>query len=195
MKIASSKNIKKTPMKKGEYKQWSCGDTNLTLFRDSKFVYFIDNCFEQNKLGRIYRRKKGRSSRKRYIVPYVIQYYNNTMGSVDAANSRRKNHMIGTKHVRKNNRCYLGLFDQVVLQNAALMYAAYKGWKRVDQTTLRIQLCKDWVMQHQLLHPISRIAKSKTINALGNALRNRGYATNHVHRLVHIGTHRTNRIR
>ena len=139
---ARFKKLKKK-LRKGQYKQWyTRRGLHLTLFHDSKFVNMFDTCIDQDKLAVIQRRRK-KKERKRsrrwrvnYTVPKVIEYYNKTMGSVDASNARRKNHMIGNKHVRKHNRCYLGLFGQVVLQNPALMYGAYKGWKKVSQKPL-----------------------------------------------------------
>ena len=207
-KVFSSARFKKLrkKMKKGDFKQWYTNEgTHLTLFRDSKFVNIFDNCIDQDKLAVIYRRRKkkerGRSRRwkQRFVVPKVIEYYNKTMGSVDASNSRRKKHMIGNKHPRKNNRCYMGLFDQVVLQNAALLYAAYKGWKKVDQNKLRIELCREWVRDYERLLELNggvkRIAKKKTDKAIEDAVMRRGLGTNHVHRLVHIGRNRRNRIK
>ena len=193
-------------LKKGDYKQWYTNDgTHLTLFRDSKFVNIFDNCIDQNRLAVIRRRKKkeerngSRRWKEKYVVPKCIEYYNETMGSVDAANARRKKHMIGNKNERKHNRCYLGLFDQVVLQNSALMYAAYKKWKRVDQTKLRLELCRTWVREYQLAKAaeggVRRKSKRKTISALRNTLLSRGIGSNHIHRLVHIGAHRTSKIK
>ena len=73
--------------------------------------------------------------------------------------------MIGNKQPWKNNRCYLGLFDQVVLQNAALLYAAYKGWKKVDQNKLKIELCREWVKDYEKLldlnGAVQKVAKKK----------------------------------
>ena len=130
-----------------------------------------------------------------YAVSKVIEHYNKTMGSVDASNARRKMHMIGNKHPRKNNRCYLGLFDQVVLQNAALLYGAYKGWKTVNQNRLRLELCREWVRDYEALLAVhggvKRVPKKKTDKAIENAVMGRGLGPNHVHKLVHIGKNRT----
>lgn len=204
-KFFGTKRFKKLrkQLKKGEYKQWYTRDgSHLTLFHDSKFVNLFDRCIAQDKLAVIYRRRKkklrGRSRRwrDRFIVPQVIAVYNDTMSSVDASNSRAKKHMIGTKHVRKHNRCYLGLLDRLVFQNSALQFAAYKGWKKCNQTDLRKSWCREVVQEYYRIQSDrgvanKRVPKPKKIDSLENTLMNRGiYPSNHVHKLVHIGPDR-----
>ena len=179
-------------MKKGEYKQWyKSNGSHLTLFRDSKFVNIFDTFVDQNKLVKIRRRRKKKEKKKskcrikEYIVPYGIGLYNGIMGSVDASNSRAKIHMIGNKHRRKHNRCYLGLFHRIALQNAALLYGAYLGLKEVDQKPWLEELCKALAKDFEIASGVTKqVAKKKTGGAIEDAVIKRGYGHNHIHKLV-----------
>ena len=87
-------------MKRGDYRQYTCGDFTITLFLDSKLVKFIDNCINRDIIVDM-QRQVG-SEKKTFKVPLVVKFYNEHKGTVDVSNQLQAVAPIDRKSRRKN---------------------------------------------------------------------------------------------
>ena len=166
------------------------------MWKDSKGVLFLDNCFSKVANVWSYTRRRTKQQDGEVTCPVAALVYNKAKSLVDAANARSADHSTDPRSKRKQNRTAFRKFETIVLNNSLIIFAESTHlWNnsdrratdvmvrsKIDKIKLRVELFRNW--------------RSKCINSWGshsNHLRTKNKVnytidTNKVHQLVKIHT-------
>lgn len=130
-------------LKRGEFRQYVCGNVTITIWKDSKIVKFIDNCVNRDILVDVTRQVG--ATKKTWKVPLVVQIYNSYKGTVDVSNQHRAVAPIDRKTKRKNClRIATYEVEEHLLVNCALLAHELDPLKHYDSRPMRDDLYNYW---------------------------------------------------
>ena len=153
-------------MKRGDFVQFYCGNLNLTVWKDKSVMYILDNCVNPDRFAKV------TTGQHEMIVPIVCHLYRKHHSMVDIANERRAAFGIERRSVRKHRNIFMGLAEQLIFVNSALLWADIHQKQRFNAKELRTEWVKNVVRKALALRPnITRLkARRMTVSGIRDSI-------------------------
>ena len=154
------------------YRQWVCGELTLTVVKDSKLIFILDNCVRRGNVTPVKRREKKKNKKSKVVygvIPTALSLYNKYMGTVDSANALRERYKIDHKTTRIHSRVCLTILEHYVFISTAVLFAESHGSQRVDPRALRKELISEWSKAYKELFPdrlVNRLQRRLTLRGI-----------------------------
>ena len=138
--------LKDVSLERGQHKSQVLDGVECFVWKDKKNIHFIQNICQPDEMDQVMRRNKD-GSRSAVPCPLSVKLYNQKMGGVDLADSKRKVYSCSRKS-KKWWHPLLYFFLNVGMVNAHILETETPHCASHSQKEFRIELAREMMAQH-----------------------------------------------